>query len=289
MGSTRKIDEFRETIENTSFTPPSPMKATPTTIARNSDDVSTGSVSKASDVMMMSSSQKEGILKKKSTLPSKDPPEGKTTAIVAVMRGRPKHSHHHQRSNKHYKQKLVWVLLDSGSDGDLVFVDKDKPMLLPSSKRLVPQSWNTSNGMFQTKRKAEMELNIFEYSDSKRYLAEPDVVEYDKSNRPQYDLILGVKTMKKYGIILNFKDKMITVDEVKLPMQNINYLQGSSTLRALKLNHSLAMEPQSTQDATKCVTRILDAKYKKADLQSIVQNNCKHLSANHQKKLLQLP
>ncbi len=29
-------------------------------------------------------------------------------------------------------------------------------------------------------------------------------------------------------------------------------------------------------------------KYKKADLQSIVQNNCKHLSADHQKKLLQL-
>ncbi len=88
--------------------------------------------------------------------------------------------------------------------------------------------------------------------------------------------------MKKYGVILDFKDKMITVDEVKLPMRNINYLQGSSTLRALKLNHSLAMEPQSTQDAIKCVTRILDAKYKKADLQSIVQNNCKHLSADHQ-------
>jgi hypothetical protein len=48
------------------------------------------------------------------------------------------------------------------------------------------------------------------------------------------------------------------------------------------------MEPQSTQDATKCVTWILDAKYKKVDLQSIVQDNCKHLSADHQKKLLQL-
>jgi hypothetical protein len=94
--------------------------------------------------------------------------------------------------------------------------------------------------------------------------------------------------MKKFGIILDFKDKMITVDEVKLPMQNINYLQGSSTLRALKLDHSLAMEPQSTQDAPKCVTHILDAKYKRADLQSIVRDNCKHLSANQQKKLLQL-
>jgi hypothetical protein len=81
---------------------------------------------------------------------------------------------------------------------------------------------------------------------------------------------------------------MITVDEVKLPMQNINYLQDSSTLHALRLNQSLAMELQSTQDATKHVTRVLDAKYQKADLQSIVSNNCKHLSANQQNKLLQL-
>ncbi len=113
--------------------------------------------------------------------------------------------------------------------------------------------------MFQTKRKAEIELTFF--SNSKRYIVEPDIVEYDKNNKLQHDLILGVKTMKKYGIILDFKDKMITIGEVKLPMWNINYLQSSSTLHALELNHSLAMEPQSTQDATKHVTRILDAKY----------------------------
>jgi hypothetical protein len=85
-----------------------------------------------------------------------------------VMRGRPRHSHHCQHSTKHYKQKLVHVLLDSGSDGDLVFVDKNKPILLPSSKRLVPQLWNTLNRMFQTKRKAEIKLNFFEYSDRKK-------------------------------------------------------------------------------------------------------------------------
>ncbi len=71
---------------------------------------------------------------------------------------------------------------------------------------------------------------------------------------------------------------MITVDEDKLPMQNINYLQDSSTLSAL--------EPQSTQDATKHVTQILDAKYQKADLQSIARDNCKHLSTDQQKMQL---
>ncbi len=168
MGSTRKVKKFGKTVKNTSYTPPSPLKATPTSIASDSYDVSTASVSKAGDVMMASSSQKGKILKKNSIIPNKDPPEGRTTAIVAVMKGRPKHSHHRQCSNKHYKQKLVHVLLDSGSDSDLVFVDKDKLMLLPSLKRLVPQSWNTSNGRFQTTQKAEMELNFFEYSNSKR-------------------------------------------------------------------------------------------------------------------------
>jgi hypothetical protein len=94
--------------------------------------------------------------------------------------------------------------------------------------------------------------------------------------------------MKELGIVLDFKSKTITIDEITLPMRNINQLQGSSTLCALKPNNSLAKEPLSTLDATKCVTRILDAKHAKADLQSIVKNNCKHLSADHQKKLLQL-
>ncbi len=117
---------------------------------------------------------------------------------------------------------------------------------------------------------------------------EPNVVEYDKDSKLQYDLILGTETMKELGIILNFRDKMITIDEIILPMRNINNLQGSSILRALRHNHSLAMEPQSTQDATQRAMQILDAKYRKADLQSVVRDKCKHLSANQQKKLLQL-
>ncbi len=71
-------------------------------------------------------------------------------------------------------------------------------------------------------------------------------------------------------------------------MRNINNLYGSSILRALKHNHSFAIEPQTTQDATQRATRILDAKYTKSDLQSVVRNNCKHLCASQQKKLLQL-
>ncbi len=112
MGSTRKVIKLGETVEIPSYTPPSLMKATPTSVASESNDVSTVSVSKAGDVMMTSfrkagdvmitsSDQKGKLLKKMNFTPNKDPSEGKITAIVAVMRGRPKHGYHRQRSNKH--------------------------------------------------------------------------------------------------------------------------------------------------------------------------------------------
>ncbi len=45
------------------------------------------------------------------------------------------------------------------------------------------QLWNTSNGIFQTKRTAKVELNFFDYSDSKNYYSEPDVVDYEKNSK----------------------------------------------------------------------------------------------------------
>jgi hypothetical protein len=54
------------------------------------------------------------------------------------------------------------------------------------------------------------------------------------------------------------------------------------------LNANYAQEPESTRNATKHVVEILDAKYDKADLPSIVKNNCAHLSVPHQSSLLTL-
>jgi hypothetical protein len=98
--------------------------------------------------MLTSPSQNKGIHVNYSTPPNKDPPEGKSMAVIAVMRSKPKDGYHRRRSIKHYKQKLVRGLLDSGSDSNLIFVNKDKPMLFPYLKKLVPHSWNTLNGIF---------------------------------------------------------------------------------------------------------------------------------------------
>jgi hypothetical protein len=63
------------------------MKATPTRIASNPDDICPTSFSNADDGMLMSLSQNKEIHVNYSTLPKKDPPEGKTTAVIAVIKG----------------------------------------------------------------------------------------------------------------------------------------------------------------------------------------------------------
>ncbi len=75
-------------------------------------------------------------------------------------------------------------------------------MRLPYSKRLVPQLWNTSNGISQTKHKARVELNFLDYSDSERYYSEPDAVRGERAVSRKHGLILGTTTMKELGIVL---------------------------------------------------------------------------------------
>ncbi len=131
-----------------------------------------------------------------------------------------------------------------------------------------------------------------EYSASKRVHLHLDIVEYPQGGMLLlYDLIIGKQTLHDLGTVLDFKEKTITIDEVLLPMRNINNLQlKPSIFRALKQNTCFAQEPVSTRNATKHVVEILDAKYDKADLQRIVKSNHPHphLSTSHCNSLLAL-
>jgi hypothetical protein len=134
----------------------------------------------------------------------------------------------------------------------------------------------------------EVELSFVKYSTSKRVHLHPDIVEYSKGGPPPlYDLIIGKQTLHDIGAVLDFKERIITNDDILLPMRNINNLQLKPSIsRAFKLNSSFSQEPASTRNATKRVVEILDAKYDKADLPSIVKNNCLHLSTSHCNSLL---
>ena len=106
---------------------------------------------------------------------------------------------------------MIQVLLDSGSNGDLMFHEKGTTKSYPYLTRQTPMSWRTSNGIFHTKGKGSFQVNFFEYSKSKFVTLQPEIVEFETSNKPDFDLIIGTNTMEAIGIILNFVYKVITI------------------------------------------------------------------------------
>jgi hypothetical protein len=155
-------------------------------------------------------------------------------------------------------------------------------------KRVVPQSWGTSNGTFVTDRVSNIEISFVEYSASKKVRLLPDIVEYSPGDQaPMYDLIIGKQTMHDLGVKSDFQERTITLDKILLPIRNIANLQLKPRItRALRENTCFAQEPISTRSATKHVVKVLDAKYEKADLPAIIRDNFSHLTASDREKLL---
>ncbi len=79
---------------------------------------------------------------------------------------------------------------------------------------------------------------------SKEYFIQPDVVECkDPVDKPEFDLILGSNTMKELGIVLDFQMKEITLDEISLPMRDINKLSTRAQIeRSWSLNNNIYQE-----------------------------------------------
>ena len=78
-----------------------------------------------------------------------------------------------------------------------------------------------------------------------------------------YDLILGRDILHKLEIIFNFENKTIIWQELSISMKPPN----CTVKEFFVINKS-----HSVRIATKRIKQILDAKYKKNDLKSIIMN-----------------
>ena len=152
--------------------------------------------------------------------------------------------------------------------------------------RLHPQRWKTSNGIFETNKVGNIRLTLPRFSKSKVMSVMPDIqfIE-DGQPPPVYDLIIGLETLANWKAILNFHELTLTIDHVELPMQSLDSLGDKHELHNL---YRESLEPSISKIATKRVTRILDAKYDKANLPEVVEDTCKHLTATQRSELLNL-
>jgi hypothetical protein len=102
---------------------------------------------------------------------------------------------------------------------------------------------------------------------------------------PIYNVILGIVSLGQMGTILNFAEETITIYHVMLPMRpHDNFLD----LKALNYRYWGNLEPNSTQNATKCAEDILDAVYEEVDIASYISKTCKHLTNRQQQQLIKL-
>ena len=142
----------------------------------------------------------------------------------------------------------------------------------------------SNNGTFKTTKVGKLDIILPKYSDSKLISIRPDIINIpDEMNKPVYDLIIGVETMAKLGIVLDFSKKSIIIDHIELPMKPLKSFKDSKLLNGFHRDH---LEPKSTREATKRTIEILDAKYEKANLAEIVNEYCAHLHSRQQVQLL---
>ena len=220
---------------------------------------------------------------------TREPEVAQKRQVTAIL-GLPILQHGHGskksvRSSKRTTHKFFKILLDSGSDGDLYFVQEGSKPRTTVRRRVTAQRWRTSNGTFHTKKVAMLNLSLPEYSSSKIFHVEADIVEVPKHESPAYDVIIGVETMCKMGIVLDFDKGVITIDGTALPMRAIQDLKDPRLVMSIYLE---SLEPTATREATKRAVKILDANYEKANLPEVVASNCDHLTKDHQAELLKL-
>jgi hypothetical protein len=85
-------------------------------------------------------------------------------------------------------------------------------------KRVVPQSWGTSNGTIITDRVGNIAISFVEYSASKKVRLQPDIVEYSPGDQaPMYDLIIGKQSIHNLGVKSDFQENTIKLDKIPYP------------------------------------------------------------------------
>ena len=87
------------------------------------------------------------------------------------------------------------------------------------------------------------------------------------------------------GCILDFQNNEITLDSTTLPMRPLRSFMDQKKLNSIFQKFE---EPSITKALNDRTVKILDAKYEKADLPRVVEENCSHLSTSQKRDLLKL-
>ncbi len=170
------------------------------------------------------------------------------------------------------KPKDYIVLLDSGASGSIISSEITKKLRIVKSPKC---TWNTAAGPLETNLKTKVQLMLPELSETKLIEWNMHIV---SSKTMNYDIIIGRDMLEELGIIIDFKSKQITWDEISVPMR---------TMTEMKHDGYFINDSETITKATARVKRILDAHYEAADLDEIIAS-CSNLNTEQKQQLKKL-
>ena len=130
------------------------------------------------------------------------------------------------------------------------------------------------SGQFRTQARVKLDFTLPELSPT----AKCTTKFYVTTQKSNYDIILGRDTLRKLGIKIDFQNNTVVYGDSEIDMKPISCTRNK---------HYNINESGATKVETKRLKRILDAKYKKANLKKIV-SEAEHLSKSEQTSLLNL-
>ena len=172
------------------------------------------------------------------------------------------------------KPVSIRVLLDSGASASLINEKWVKRLRVRDKSTT---KWRTAAGPIETTSKCRIQFSLPELSPT-RLVTWP--VHVDINDRIPYDMIIGRDLRSELGIMLDFSHHTIHWDDAEIPMHHIDDTHEDAY-------HLAQIDSPAVNDATDRIKRLLDAKYKPADLQEIV-NECQHLNTEEKLKLYEL-
>ena len=180
---------------------------------------------------------------------------------------------------KGIKYKNLRVLFDSGASESLI----DEGYCL--NKHRSNKKFETMNGAFSTKYESIVHFTLPEFSEMKVVNWKFTVA---NAKALGYDMVIGRDIMNGLGIDIVFSDQQVTWEGGKIPMREFRHVRKKYfSDHELKAVIQGLQEPRATREATARISKILDAKYKKANLEEIA-TKANHLSKNEKKLLLKL-
>ena len=186
------------------------------------------------------------------------------------------HSRKGSRKPKHLRR--LKILFDSGCSHTIINQAVTQGITKNTNKK---SKWQTKGGTVKTTKTCQIVFNL-PFFHKHRDITWTAHVDESHTNHTKYDLIIGRDLMKELGIDLNFSTCTMHWDNAEIQMQEPDWL-NTENIDEFEKELFMVHDPETT-DADR-IQRILDMKYSKANLETMVKQ-IKHLNNEAQERLL---